>query len=202
VREIYTFIALETTGINHETDHIIEIAAIRSDLEREYGCFHTFVRLPDGHVFTDEYKFTEEITRRTGISTKDVAGGIYPHDMSTALDFFAGTKSTFVAYDAPFVLAFLAELGIIPQRFVCVRALAKLVEPDEDSSLTSVCARHRTHTTGHRRVVNDIRSIIKVFHKLAPIAETRGIEYRNIVMNSPEKLLRYVPNNGKIVVMA
>jgi DNA polymerase-3 subunit epsilon len=202
VSEIYTFIDLETTGLNHETDQIIEIAAVRTDLVREYGRFHTFVHLHDGHEFTDEYKFTEEITRKTGITTDDLAGGIHPHDMSVALDFFAGTDSTFVAHNAPFVLAFLAKLETEPQRFVCTRALAKLVEPDEDPSLTFVCARHGTYTTGHRRTMNNVLATIKVFRKLAPIAEARGIEYRNVVVNSPERPLTFVPYNAKVVEVA
>ncbi|EMT54752.1 exonuclease RNase T and DNA polymerase III [Brevibacillus borstelensis AK1] len=191
--EIYTFIDLETTGLDYEKEQIIEIAAVKTDLEREYGRFQTFVHLNAGRTLS------EEITKLTGITTDDLIGGIHPHDMSVALDFFAGTESTFVAHNAPFDLAFLAGLETEPRRFVCTRALAKLVEPTESPSLKDVCARHGIDLTGHHRAMNDVLATIEVFRKLAPIAEARGIEYRNVVVDSPERPLTFVPYNAKVV---
>ncbi|WP_338461615.1 3'-5' exonuclease [Brevibacillus borstelensis] len=191
--EIYTFIDMETTGLDYETDQIIEIAAVRTDLTREYGRLQTFVHLNHGR------ELSEEITKLTGITAEDLLGGIHPHDMSVMIDFFAGTDSTFVAHNAPFDLAFLAEFETWPQRFVCTRALAKLVEPTESASLAAVCARHGIDLTGHHRAMNDVLATIEVFRKLAPIAEARGIEYRNVVVNSPERPLTFVPFNAKVV---
>ncbi|MGG4453184.1 3'-5' exonuclease [Brevibacillus porteri] len=190
--EIFTFIDLETTGLDYETEQIIEIAAVRTDLVREYGRFHTFVTLRDDRELSDE------ITRLTGISTDELRGGTDLYMAIGALiRFLAGT--TVVAHNAPFDLSFVTHRAIVTEDFVCTRALAKLVEPTESASLTNVCARHGIDLTGHHRAMNDVLATIEVFRKLAPIAEARGIDYRNVVVSSPERPLTYVPYNAKIV---
>ncbi len=193
--EIYTFIDLETTGLDYETEQIIEIAAVSTDLEREYGRMQMFVRLEKGR------ELSEFITNLTGITTEDLKGGNISEPAVYSLgQFAAGT--TVVAHNAPFDLAFLSKLGMEPQSFVCTRALAKLVEPTESASLKDVCARHDIDLTGHHRAMNDVLATIEVFRKLAPIAEARGIDYRNVVVSSPERPLNFVPYNAKVVEVA
>lgn len=190
--EIYTFIDLETTGLDYETEQIIEIAAVSTDLDREYGRMQMFVRLEKGR------ELPEFITNLTGITTEDLKGGNIPEPAAYSLgQFAAGT--TVVTHNTPFDLAFLSKLGMEPQSFVCTRALAKLVEPTESASLAAVCARHGIDLTGHHRAMNDVLATIEVFRKLAPIAEARGIEYRNVVVSSPERPLNFVPYNSKVV---
>lgn len=125
--EIFTIIDLETTGLDHETDHITEIAAIRTDGTRELGRFHTLVSLPNGIVIPPE------ITELTGIKTEDLDGAPAEWDALLALEAFAyGT--TMVAHNAPFDLAFISRV-FTTARFVCTRALSRLVEPRESASL-------------------------------------------------------------------
>ncbi|WNF07449.1 3'-5' exonuclease [Brevibacillus borstelensis] len=190
--EIYTFIDLETTGLDYETDQIIEIAAVRTDLTREYGRLQMFVRLEGGR------KLPDFITELTGITPDMLSGGSRQELVACALDWFIA-DTTPVAHNAPFDLSFLYEWEVMPDSFVCTRALAKLVEPTESPSLKDVCARHGIDLTGHHRAMNDVLAAIEVFRKLKPIAEARGIEYRNVVVNSPERPLTFVPNNAKVV---
>ncbi|MGE7271393.1 3'-5' exonuclease [Brevibacillus panacihumi] len=193
--EIYTFIDLETTGLDYETEQIIEIAAVRTDLEREYGRLQVFVRLDEGRGLS------EEISKLTGIMADDLTGGYEPARAAFALDeFIADTVP--VAHNASFDLSFLQWWMREPESFVCTRALAKLVEPTESASLANVCARHGIDLTGHHRAMNDVLATIEVFRKLAPIAEARGIEYRNVVVDSPERPLTFVPYNAKVVEVA
>ncbi|QHZ58628.1 3'-5' exonuclease [Brevibacillus sp. NSP2.1] len=190
--KLYTFIDLETTGLDYRTDQIIEIAAVKTDLEREYGRFQTFVRLEEGR------ELPELITDLTGIIKEDLHDDLWGDWSVIPLAWFIG-ESTAVAHNAPFDLAFLHAHNIHPESFVCTRALAKLVEPTELPSLKDVCARHGVDLTGHHRAMNDVLATIEVFRKLAPIAEARGIEYRNVVVNSPERPLTFVPYNAKVV---
>ncbi|MBG9736460.1 PolC-type DNA polymerase III [Paenibacillus alvei] len=186
--EIYTVIDLETTGLDHETDHITEIAAIRTDGTRVIGRFHTFVSLPNG------VKVPPEITELTGIKTEDLDGASTEWDALLALEAFTyGT--TVVAHNVPFDLAFVSRV-FTPERFVCTRALSKLVEPKESASLKDVCARHGIKLNGQHRAMNDVEATVKVLGKLREIAEINGISYRNVVIDSDERPLRYVPNNA------
>ncbi|OAJ75139.1 DNA polymerase III subunit epsilon [Brevibacillus sp. SKDU10] len=190
--EIYTFIDLETTGLDHETDQIIEIAAVRTDLEREYGRFQTFVQLDEGR------ELPNFITELTSITEKDLYGGTPSFFAAGALvKFFAET--TVVAHNAPFDLSFVTGHAIFLEKFVCTRALAKLVAPTESASLKDVCARYGIELNGHHRAMNDVLATIEVFRKLKPIADYRGIYYRNVVVNAPDRPLKYVPYGAKIV---
>ncbi|PPA87927.1 3'-5' exonuclease [Brevibacillus laterosporus] len=190
--EIYTFIDLETTGLDHENDQIIEVAAIRTDLDREYGRLHTFVQLDCGDL-------SPEITKLTGITNSDLGpGGIDSAEVHLIIRKFI-ENSIVVAHFAPFDFAFLNEFGTRPLHFVCTRSLAKLIAPTESASLKDVCARYGIELNGHHRAMNDVLATIEVFRKLKPIADYRGIDYRNVVVNAPDRPLKYVPYGAKIV---
>ncbi|ATO51000.1 3'-5' exonuclease [Brevibacillus laterosporus] len=193
--EIYTFIDLETTGLDHENDQIIEIAAVKTDLEREYGRFQTFVQLDEGRDLPDF------ITELTGIAERELHGGTYSFFAVGALAKFF-TDTTVVAHNAPFDLSFISGRAIFLEKFVCTRALAKLVAPTESASLKDVCARYGVELTGHHRAMNDVLATIEVFRKLKPIADYRGIDYRNVVVNALDRPLKYVPYGAKIVEVA
>lgn len=191
--EICTVVDIETTGLDHETDHITEIAAIRTDGIREIGRFHTLVRLPDGVVIPPE------ITELTGIKGEDLTGGMCEWDALSALDYFAfGT--TIVAHNAPFDLAFISRV-FTTTRFVCTRALSKLVEPKESASLKDACSRHGIELNGHHRAMNDVEATVKVFEVLQSMAEVRRVLYRNVVIDSDERPLRYVPPHAIVRTM-
>ncbi|MFW5434308.1 PolC-type DNA polymerase III [Paenibacillus apiarius] len=185
MNEIYTVIDFETTGLDHETDRITEIAAIRTDGIRELGRFHTLVSLPSG------VEVPPEITELTGIKTEDLEGAPVEWDALLALEAFSyGT--TVVAHNAPFDLAFASRI-FSPTNFVCTRALSRLVGPQESASLKYVCERRGIDLNGHHRAMNDVEATVKVFVKLREVAEVNGISYRNVVIDSDERPLRYVP---------
>ncbi|MHA7962837.1 3'-5' exonuclease [Paenibacillus sp. CAU 1782] len=194
--EAFTVIDIETTGLDHVTDHITEIAAIRFVIEddgsvREIGRFQTFVALPDGATIPDE------VAQLTGIRPEDLVDAPNIFRVLTALWYFA-VGTTWVAHNAPFDFSFIAKVYMNPANFVCTRALASLTEPAESASLAAVCSRHGIALTGHHRAMNDAAATVQVFAKLRKIAEGAGIEYRNVVIDSDERPLRYVPH-GAIV---
>lgn len=200
--EIYTAIDVETTGLDHETDHITEIAAIRFSIEdngsiREIGRFQTFV---SGGV---AYTIPPEITELTGIQAADLVGAPGTYAAIEALDIFShGT--TLVAHNLPFDLAFLAhgsddDFGY--EDYVCTRALAKMTEPDKSAKLADVCGRYNVPLYGHHRAMNDVEATVKAFVTLRSKAEAAGIDYRNVVVDSPDRPLRWTPWFARIVTI-
>lgn len=194
--EIVTVIDIETTGLVAATDHITEIAAIRAEIitdvpgvaYREIGRFQTFVALPDG------VEIPEMITELTGIRAEDLRGAPSLHNAHTALRRFFG-NSTVIAHNAPFDLSFLEYplSAFFPHGFVCTRALSRLVDPDESARLADCCARYGINLTGHHRAMNDVEATLQLYAKLREKAEINGISYRNVVIDSEERPLKYVP---------
>lgn len=194
--EIITVIDVETTGLDHTTDHITEIAAIRAEVSadgkiREIGRFQTFVALPD------DVEIPEFSTELTGISAEDLRGAPDFDDVTDALWSFAqshgyGTESVIIAHNAPFDLAFLQPF-YTPIGFVCTRAMSRLVDPDDSAKLADVCARYGVDLNGHHRAMNDVEATLQVYAILREKAEVNGITYRNVVIDSEERPLKYTP---------
>lgn len=189
MNEIVTVIDVETTGLDHTADHITEIAAIRAEVGadgtiREIGRFQTFVALPHGE------EIPEFITELTGIKTEDLRRASDETDARLSLEFFIG-ESTVITHNAPFDLSFLCTLN--PDNFVCTRALSRLVDPDESAKLAGVCERYGIDLSGHHRAMNDVEATLKLYAILREKAEVNGISYRNVVIDSEERPLKYTP---------
>ncbi|MEK5414354.1 3'-5' exonuclease [Paenibacillus sp. FSL L8-0708] len=190
VNEIITVIDVETTGLDHTTDHITEIAAIRAEVSadgtiREIGRFQTFVALPPGT------EIPEFITELTGIRADDLRGAPDVNCVRTSLRRFL-LDSTVIAHNAPFDLAFV-PLPMFTLGFACTRALSRLVDPDESAKLADVCARYGVDLNGHHRAMNDVEATLQVYAILREKAELNGITYRNVVIDSDERPLKYTP---------
>jgi len=193
VSEIVTVLDIETTGLDATTDHITEIAAIRAEIiegipglaYREIGRFQTFVALPRG------VEIAPEITQLTGIRAEDLRGAVADFRALIALNEFA-QWSVIVAHNAPFDLSFMPSLRM-RRGFVCTRALSRLVDPDESARLADCCARYGIDLTGHHRAMNDAEATLQLYAILRQKAESRSIEYRNVVIDSEERPLKYVP---------
>jgi DNA polymerase III subunit epsilon len=190
----YTFIDFETTGLDYQTNQVIEIAAVKVDENyREIGRFQTMVALNEG------VELPEFITELTGIKPEDLANGMNESIALATLVMFID-KSTVVAQNAPFDLSFLNRLdGIQFESFICTRALTKLVEPNENSSLKPTCERHGIKLEGHHRGMNDVLATIEVFKIMKAKADDMGIDYQNVVIDSPERPLRFVPKYARVI---
>ena len=155
--EVFTVIDVETTGLDYKTDHLTEIAAIRVEMStdgsyREIGQLHTFVALPPGAVIPP---FIADLT---GIATKDTRGAPdWCNAIAAVREFAAG--SIVVAHNAPFDLSFL-QYGFNPRRFICTRALSRMLEPAESAKLADVCARYGIGLAGHHRAINDAEATV------------------------------------------
>ncbi|MFK4304314.1 DNA polymerase-3 subunit epsilon [Paenibacillus sp. RC254] len=190
MNEIVTVIDIETTGLDATTDHITEIAAIRAEVGpggyiREIGRFQTYVALPPG------VEIPEFITELTGIKTEDLRGAPDVACVRTSLRRFL-IESTAIVHNAPFDLSF-APLPMFTLGFACTRAMSRLVDPDESASLADVCQRYGVELNGHHRAMNDVEATLQLYAILREKAEVNGITYSNVVIDSEERPLTYVP---------
>lgn len=188
--EIVTVIDIETTGLAAATDHITEIAAIRAEIGadgsvRKIGRFQTFIALPDGAMIPPE------VAELTGITADDLRGAPHEGAAINALYHFA-MGTTVTAHNAPFDLSFMQPLRM-RRGFVCTRALSRLVDPDESARLADCCERYGITLNGHHRATNDAEAALQLYAILRGKAEAAGIEYRNVVIDSEERPLKYVP---------
>lgn len=197
--ETFVILDLETTGLDHERDQIIEIAALKVAYDgatyREIGRFQTLVALEDGRELSDE------ITRLTGITAQMLDGAPALGLAMMSLRFFAA-KSIIVAHNAPFDLAFLDELNFVPHKgFICTRAMAKLLGFPKASLKNVYRTLFGAEIFGHHRAMSDAESTRYVFETLRNMCHTMGIEYRNVVVDSPDRALRFVPSGARVVTM-
>lgn len=197
-KEIYTIFDFETTGLNNPvgTDQVIEVAALRTDLEKDYGAIQMFVKLENGRTLSDFIK------NLTGIKEEDIEYGVDERvAVNILLDFMEGT--TAVAHHYPFDSSFVFNASFeglgarMPKSFICTRVLAKLVEPSEKASLKDVAARLGISLIGHHQATVDVRATKDILAHYLPIAVERYIDFRNVVINDKERPLNFIPANAK-----
>jgi len=99
----YVSLDLETTGLDVETDEIIEVAAIRFDAERVLDTYHTLVN-PGRHL---EYR----IARLTGIAPEELADAPYFSTIAREVEDFLGFDPI-VGQNPTFDTGFLMRKGV------------------------------------------------------------------------------------------
>lgn len=186
MKHTYTFIDLETTGLDYKTDQIIEVATIRVDKNlNEIDRKQTFVALEGNR------KLPEFITQLTGITEDDLKSDWTEQMVLTDLAYYIG-DSIVVSHFAPFDLSFLYRGGIIPKRFICTRALVTLLEPEKSPSLKDVCERIGVDLRGHHRAMNDVEATLSVFKHYSKLVDNIEV-YLNVVVDTPERPLSFIP---------
>lgn len=195
-KTIYTIFDFETTGLNNPTgtDQVIEVAALRTDLERDYGVIQMFVTLKEGHTLSDFIK------NLTGLVEADLEYGVGEWKAIELLRSF-GYGTTFVAHHYPFDSSFLEKAYPTPdpEDFICTRVLVKLVEPTLNASLKKVAERIGYNLTGHHQAGNDVRACQAILKHYMPIADAAGIKYRNVIIDDKERPLSYVPDFAEVI---
>lgn len=189
---MYTVLDFETTGLDHRTDQVIEIGAIKFNKDMKHiGTFHTMVKLEEGREL-DPF-----ITELTGIKPEDLVNGMQEREALVALTYFIGSDVV-VAQNAPFDLSFLSRLvDDLEFEFFCTRTMATLLEPDKSASLKYVTERLGIELNNHHQAMVDVEATAKVFAQLVDLlARNKGIlpmDYKNKVVASPDRPLTYKP---------
>jgi len=195
-KTIYTVFDLETTGLNKPvgSDQVIEIAALRTDLERDLGALHMVVELTPGRTLSDFIK------NLTGLTEPDLDGGFDSKDSIAMLADFIG-DSVAVAHHYPFDSSFFRR--VFPNKFICTRVLAKSVDMKQginrSASLKDVCKAIGYDLSGHHQAGNDVRATKAVLAHYLPLAEQLGVPYLNILVENPDRPLDFIPPFAKVL---
>lgn len=193
-KEVFTVLDFETTGLDHTQEQIIEVAAIKTDLEHELGRFHMTVRLAEGKElpqFSLDTGFTEDMLVNAPNELQAMIG----------LAAFVG-NDTVVAHYAPFDFAYMKKYGLTPQFFLCTRSIERFLNPKESASLAPTTKRYGIELEGAHRAMNDIEATVEVLKAQFAEMERRGVtrkSVQNLIVNSSERPNRFTPDYAKVL---
>lgn len=187
----YTVLDFETTGLDYLTEQVIEIGAIKLDVNfNEIGRLHTMVRLTEGR------ELKPFITELTGITKQDTYNGVSEVVGLNMLKDFIG-ESVVVAQHAPFDLSFLAK-AFEPETFIDTRSLSRLLHPDEKAGLKDLCERYNIELN-HHRSISDVEATIEVLKILLDEAQEQGKPVYNVIVVAPDRPLNFTPLSAVVI---
>ena len=192
-KTIYSILDFETTGLDGNKEQITEVGILRTDGDKDYGYMNFYVKLQEGNFLTDFLRGFN------GITEAELEFGYDLEDAAAMVGAF--TKDTVVVcHHAPFDLQFASSnLGLVPEKFICTRVMAKIIEPTLSASLKDVAARLGIPNDKHHRAMNDVMVTKEIFKHYMAIAERDGDDYTNVVVEDKERPLAYVPDGAKVL---
>jgi len=192
---MYIVFDFETTGLEANKEQVIEIASAKLDENLEpVETYSTLVRLNEGRTLP------QFIRQLTGITAEELEEKGIPerHAMKQLKEFIG--DNIVVAQFASFDLSFLAKV-LVPERFICTRSMARLLRPDEYASLSNLIKIYGIENLDPHRAYADVEATIEVFKKQKAECDEKGIEYMNVLIDSNERPLKYVPENAVVQYM-
>jgi DNA polymerase III subunit epsilon len=192
IKPNYTFIDFETTGLEYTENQVIEVGAVKYDSDLEpLETYHTMVKLNEGQELSDFIK------NLTGIKEEDLEDGITEQGALKQLKTFIG-DSIVVAQFASFDLGYLSKVHK-PEYFICTRSMAQLLRPNEKASLKDLVVRYGVELNDAHRAFADVQATAEVFRYLLAECEEKGIGYMNVLTETSQRPLRYVPEEAIVV---
>ena len=192
---MYIVFDFETTGLEANKEQVIEIASAKLDENLEpIETYSTLVRLNEGRTLP------QFIRQLTGITAEELEEKGIPerHAMKRLKEFIG--DNIVVAQFASFDLSFLAKV-LVPEKFICTRSMARLLRPDEYASLSNLIKIYGIENLDPHRAYADVEATIEVFKKQKAECDEKGIEYMNVLIDSNERPLKYVPENAVVQYM-
>jgi len=192
---MYIVFDFETTGLEANKEQVIEIASAKLDENLEpIETYSTLVRLNEGRTLP------QFIRQLTGITAEELEEKGIPerHAMKQLKEFIG--DNIVVAQFASFDLSFLAKV-LIPEKFICTRSMARLLRPEEYASLSNLIKIYGIENLDPHRAYADVEATIEVFKKQKAECDEKGIEYMNVLIDSNERPLKYVPENAVVQYM-
>lgn len=164
----YTVLDLETTGLSHLKDHIIEIAALKVRNECVVGQFHALVQCP--------VPIPAAVSKLTGLSDAQLmTEGRQIVDVLKECPFFIGSDLLVIhhaAFDYSFLQAGCKKAGLSVPRNQCMDTLKlarqKLSKLD-GYSLEDVAFYFGLNVAGHHRALKDCELTLGIYQKLKEI---------------------------------
>ncbi|MDQ0976631.1 DNA polymerase-3 subunit epsilon [Neobacillus niacini] len=191
---MYIVFDFETTGLDYKTEQVIEIAGAKLDENlNPIGTYNTMVALNEGRTLP------QFIRQLTGISAEDLKDG-KPEDVAMQeLKEFIGDDIV-IAQFASFDLSYLSKV-LLPERFICTRSMARMLRPTEYASLKNLIKIYGIDNLDPHRAYADVEATIEVFKAQKKECDEQGIEYMNVLIDSNERPLSYVPDNAIVKYM-
>lgn len=163
----------ETTGIDFDTDRIIELGAVALEKEGETGSLNCLIRLPQGHrlppFIVDLTGITDEELAQKGVS-EEKAGAAFCHLLEGA------KRPLLVAYNAQFDLNFLywflkksgnAQVLRLP-RFLDALTVYKDRRDYPHKLCNAIEAYHlEEEAVNSHRAVDDARATVRLLEEMA-----------------------------------
>jgi len=79
--------------------------------------------------------------------------------------------------------------------------MARLLRPNEYASLSNLIKIYGVENLDPHRAFADVEATIEVFKKQKAECDEKGIEYMNVLIDSNERPLKYVPENAVVQYM-
>ena len=191
---MYIVFDFETTGLDYKTEQVIEIACTKlNDKLEPIATLNGLVALNEGK------QLPTFITELTGITADMLEGKETEEEALQKLKAFIG-DSIVVAQFASFDLSFLSKV-LKPEKFICTRSMARMLRPKEKASLVNLVEHYNVVNLNPHRAFADVEATIEVFKYQKAECEEKGIEYMNVLVDSHERPLRYIPDNAIVKYM-
>lgn len=162
--EAYVVVDVETTGLDVETDSIIELGAVRYEMGEEVASFSA--------VVNSTANLPSSISLLTGITQEDVSHGEDVEDAILGFIDFIGAHPLVMhnaAFDMDFIDAALEELDMDELDNQCIDTLAlsqKALPEMASHKLVDLCSFFEIDADGAHRALADCRLAHEVFVRI------------------------------------
>lgn len=164
----YTFVALdlETTGLSQEKDTIIEVAAIKFQVERVGNDFHAVNILERSMLIDPEREIDEHISMITGISNEMVQGKPKWDEVRERVLAFIWDESVIVGHNVLFDVKMLSSHGIdlSDHKILDTFELSEIFSGDVESlNLWFLAKKYGFDDGSEHRALDDTKLSVKLF---------------------------------------
>jgi len=173
----YTIVDLETTGLNPETDEIIEIGAIKLEGGEIKDIFNKLIK--------PEKPVTQNITDLTGINDEMLHGELPIKPVISKFKDFIG-DSILVAHNADFDISFLKKnfnkwLGIeLNNPVICTLLISRDILPGlENHKLHTIAKYFHIEAANRHRAIGDAELTYQIWIKLIDKLKDKKVLTRN-----------------------
>ncbi|WP_043713950.1 3'-5' exonuclease [Symbiobacterium thermophilum] len=191
----------ETTGLEYDQHRIIQIGVVAIKEQRIVKTWESKLRLIDGEVSA----YAMQVNR---LDPSDMRSEKYPHPKAVLRKLqeeFLRPGVLLGAHNLSFDLGFLqAEFARhgLPQwqgNFVDSMALGRALLPDLSASLESLARHFRVELTQHHDALADAVATAHVLLHLLDLAQQRGLDPLNLLIERQGRPIRYRPDNARVV---
>lgn len=163
----YTFVALdlETTGLDPTKETIIEVAAVRFQLERDGDIFRAVKREERSMLINPGKPMTEEISMITGITDSMLLGKPLWNEVKERVEVFIG-DAIIVGHNVLFDIAMLRTHGVDLMRHIALDTfeLSEIFSQDAESlNLGFLGKKYKIEMESEHRALDDTKLSIVLF---------------------------------------